>query len=166
MKTLFILCCILSLSCSKSTNPDKLTPEQIFVDAIHMDNYDQILSAKNDKAVLINLWATWCKPCIEEFPEIMKLQSKYKDQLDVIFISLDDQERMSEVKDFLIKVDYGKKSYIKTGPDEVLFKFMPDDFSGAIPYTIIKNKSNKIVSKLMGKQTYETFETHIKKALN
>ena len=157
LKIILVVSLIVLNSCSKS--------EDTKLADLDIDNYLEVLKAKNNKAVLINLWATWCKPCIEEFPLIVKLRNKYKDKIDIVFISLDDDERREGVYDFLNKMNVDWKTYIKTGSDEVLFKFMPDDFSGAIPYTIIKNKENKIVSQFMGKHNFEFFEEKIKMAI-
>ena len=41
------------------------------------------------KLYLLNFWATWCPPCIKEIPELIKLEQKYKKEIDVVFISVD-----------------------------------------------------------------------------
>ena len=48
---------------------------------------------KGEKAVLVNVWALWCIPCIEEFPMIVKLSKEIKD-LEVVFISADFKDQM------------------------------------------------------------------------
>lgn len=157
LKKILIISLLILSSCEK---------EDTKLAELNIDNYEEVLSAKNNKAVLINLWATWCKPCIEEFPHIVKLRNKYKDKIDIVFISLDDDERREGVYEFLDEMKVDWKTYIKTGSDEVLFKFMPDDFSGAIPYTIIKNHKDEIVSQFMGKHDYDFFEDKIIQAIN
>jgi thiol-disulfide isomerase/thioredoxin len=137
---------------------------EIKLETINKKNYSSVMQA-NGKAKLINFWATWCQPCVEEFPAILELKEKYKDQLDVVFISLDFQEQLPDVKAFLRKMNYSDVSFIKDGPDEDLFNALPNDFSGAIPYTVIKNNENLIVSKLMGKHSKEQFEDEIKRAI-
>src|SRR5687768_16627705 len=42
------------------------------------------------RPLLINFWATWCPPCVEEFPDLVKIDSDYRGKLDVITVSLDD----------------------------------------------------------------------------
>ena len=47
-------------------------------------------SKNSDKKLyLLNFWATWCPPCIKEIPELIKLEQKYKKEIDVVFISVD-----------------------------------------------------------------------------
>ena len=54
---------------------------------------EDILSAvseyRGEKAVLVNFWATWCVPCIEEFPMIVDLSEQYADDVKVLFVSGD-----------------------------------------------------------------------------
>ena len=47
----------------------------------------------NGKPLLINFWATWCEPCREEFPDLVKIDAEYKGKIDFITISLDFEER-------------------------------------------------------------------------
>src|SRR5580765_6674614 len=44
------------------------------------------------KVVILNFWATWCPPCREEIPELVQLQAKYKDKLEIVGVSEDDDE--------------------------------------------------------------------------
>src|SRR6202453_3196265 len=55
------------------------------------------------KVVLLNFWATWCPPCREEVPELVDLQTRYKDRLQVIGISMDDPEDVRTVKKFAMQ---------------------------------------------------------------
>src|SRR5260370_39359779 len=52
----------------------------------------------NGKVVLVNFWATWCPPCREEIPEMIALQSRYKDQLQIVGISEDDDTGANVLK--------------------------------------------------------------------
>ena len=61
---------------------------------------DQILkfveSYQGRKPVIMNFWATWCGPCKEEFPYIMKLKEKYPEDFGLIFVSADFEEAREE----------------------------------------------------------------------
>src|SRR5688572_3558066 len=52
------------------------------------------------KPLLINFWATWCDPCREEFPDLVKIDTNYRGKLDVITVSLDD---LADIKTFVPK---------------------------------------------------------------
>jgi thiol-disulfide isomerase/thioredoxin len=141
-------------------------PEEGNLRAIDSDNFATVTSPKNEKAVLINLWATWCAPCIEEFPHLVKLQEKYKDQLDIVFISMDFPEEKEAVKAFLKKMNVDWPTYMNSLPEQEFIRLMPDDFYGAIPYTMIKDKHGNTVEQFMGKHSYDDFEQKIQAAIN
>src|SRR5690625_1820709 len=61
-------------------------PEPMLKDASGEEVQKIIDSYREEKAVLVNVWATWCAPCIEEFPYIVELQRTYPEILKVIFI--------------------------------------------------------------------------------
>ena len=76
------------------------------------DLIKKVYNFKGKKAVLVNVWALWCKPCVEEFPMITKLQ-KEKNDLEIIFVSADFQEQFQDVLFFLNEHNVGPVSYIK-----------------------------------------------------
>jgi thiol-disulfide isomerase/thioredoxin len=55
----------------------------------------------NGKVVLVNFWATWCPPCREEIPELLALQAKFKDKLEIVGISEDDDDSPAKVLKFV-----------------------------------------------------------------
>lgn len=103
--------------------------------------------AKNDKTLLVNFWATWCKPCVEELPYFEKMQKKYADDnFEVILISLDFlEEYESKYLPYLADNQTISTSYLldyskhKNWIDEVNAQW-----SGALPATIIYSNTKKI----------------------
>jgi len=79
MKKIITICCFaLLMACnsdaSKNSNSDDLDTNQkksIYVD---LDNNEVDLSSFKGKKVLINYWATWCAPCIQKMPSLIKAQ--------------------------------------------------------------------------------------------
>ena len=109
-----------------------------------------IASFKGEKAVLLNIWALWCAPCIEEFPMIVNLQKKTND-LEVIFVNVDFEDQFQDVINFLKNHNVGTVSYIKSQKDEIFINGIHDDWSGSLPFTLIyAKKSGKIVDYLEG----------------
>lgn len=87
------------------------------------------------KVVLVNLWATWCPPCIAEMPSMEKLYKDYGDKVEFLFVST---EKQSTTERFLTKREIDIPSYLPTSkiPDEI--------FSNSIPATFIIGKDGKI----------------------
>ena len=102
-------------------------------------DYETILTAiaeKKGKVVLLNMWATWCDPCVEEFPDIVMLYNKYKDQgLDVVTVSHDFVESIADSFLILQKADFTNymKEIAQDGNDFIIG--IDNDWYGALPAT-------------------------------
>ena len=140
--------------------------ERIQLIPITAENINRhIASFKGEKAVLVNIWALWCAPCIEEFPMIVNLQKKTND-LEVIFVSVDFEDQFQDVKNFLKNHNVGKVSYIKSQKDEIFINGIHDDWSGSLPFTLIyAKKSGKIVDYWEGIKEEKKFKKAISSAL-
>ena len=74
----------------------------------------RIESHAGSEAVLVNFWATWCKPCVEEFPIIVDLKEKYSNQeLETYFVSVDFIDNQNAVINFLTQQGVTGLSFIK-----------------------------------------------------
>ena len=125
-----------------------------------------IASFKGEKAVLLNIWALWCAPCIEEFPMIVKLDNEIKD-LEVVFISADFKDQIEDVIDFLSDHEVGNKSYIKDEKDEPFIIGINQNWTGSLPFTIIySKKSGSVIDSWEGKKSETKFKSAINIAIN
>ena len=71
-------------------------------------------------AVLVNVWATWCEPCVEEMPDILKFYRDNRDRgLRLVLVSADSASSKKQVARFLAKLGVEFRSYLKTGDDMV-----------------------------------------------
>ena len=108
-------------------------------------NADQLMieinKLKNKKVVLLNVWALWCIPCVEEFPMIVELANKI-DDLEVIFVSADFEERENDVKAFLNRYKVGPISFIKKEKDEPFIERIHTKWTGSLPFTVVYAKSS------------------------
>src|ERR1700735_3279707 len=112
------------------------------------------------KVVLLNFWATWCPPCREEIPELIELQARYKDRLQVIGISMDDPEDADGVKRFTEKE--GVNYPIVMVSREILMEYggVP-----ALPTSFVVNTDSKIVQKHVGLYPTFVYETELRSLL-
>jgi thiol-disulfide isomerase/thioredoxin len=96
------------------------------------------------KVTLVNFWATWCPPCREEIPDLIKLQQRYKDHLQIIGVS-SDEGPVSEVAKFA--ADHGMNYAIVMETPE-LSKAFPGIF--ALPTTFVIDQDVRMVQKHVG----------------
>jgi len=98
----------------------------------------------NDKALFINFWATWCKPCREEMPLLSEMQEKYSDRLLMVGIAIDNKEAVASFLEQLGGVGYpillGKQELdaIETAND------MGIDLIG-LPISLTTDRTGRIV---------------------
>ena len=113
-------------------------------------------------AVLVNVWATWCGPCREEFPDILRVRRDLGPQgLKVILVSADFDDTRKDAEQFLKDRGVDFPSYIKVGRDEDLIQALAPQWSGALPTTLLYDGKGTLVQVLEGKQTYATFHDKV-----
>ena len=134
-----------------------------------IDEFKTIMDSSKGKVTLVNFWATWCPPCVKEFPELVKLYKNYKDKdFNLIFVSLDENSDVSsKLIPFLKKqgVDFTSYHADFKKPEE-LIDFVDKSWQGEIPYTKIYDKEGKLSATFLGNKTYEQFEEEVKKVMN
>jgi thiol-disulfide isomerase/thioredoxin len=117
------------------------------------------------KIKVINFWATWCAPCVEELPYFEKLGAKYENKLEVILISLDDVKNIkSTVEPFLKNNQIKSKVLLLDDPYAAEWIPLVDThWDGAIPVTLIVSKNKKqFYNKAL---SYDELEDAIEKLL-
>lgn len=127
----------------------------------------ETLLKPNGKPLLINFWATWCDPCREEFPDLVKLEAEYRSKVDVITISLDDLAEIDrDVPKFLASVRSEMPAYLlKTADDDAAIRLVSKDWAGNLPFTILIGANGSTVYQRNGKFRYETLKENIGRAL-
>ena len=108
------------------------------------------------KVTLLTFWATWCGPCRAEIPMLIGLQKQYKDQLQVIGISVDDEEP-EQVKAFVEKAGINYPVVMWTRDIVGRFGGVP-----ALPTTFVINREGRVMQKHVGLIPPDTYETEIK----
>ncbi|HVF46461.1 MAG TPA: TlpA disulfide reductase family protein [Pyrinomonadaceae bacterium] len=107
----------------------------------------------NGKPRLINFWATWCGPCREEFPDLVKIGTDYKDKIDLITVSLDESSEIDgDVPEFLAQMGSDSPAYLlKTQDQDAAIEIVSKDWQGALPFTILFNAQGEAVYSKQGK---------------
>jgi thiol-disulfide isomerase/thioredoxin len=127
-----------------------------------------LVEERNEKILVLNFWATWCVPCVEEFPELSRIAMQYAGNgVDVVAVSIDDA---GDLNTKVIPFINGQSNRIRYfindfENDERMINAVSKDWSGAIPATVIYNSKGKQIKILLGKQTYTSFKKEIEALL-
>lgn len=122
--------------------------------AITADELPALLKREGGHPLLVNFWATWCDPCREEFPDLVKIDNEYRTHgLDSIAISLDDLvELKTGVPRFLSQMKARMPVYLLNVADpEPSINLVDPKWGGALPATFLYDAQGKIVFKHFGR---------------
>ena len=124
-----------------------------------LDGKPLSLADYKSKVILLNFWATWCGPCRAEVPDLVELQNKYKDRLQVIGLVVDDDDE-DAVKKFAGK--YGINYPIAMATDE-----MRTEYGGipALPTSFVLDGEGRVVQKHEGLRDPVLYEVEIRSLL-
>jgi|GEM_PF-371013 len=119
------------------------------------------------KPLVVNFWATWCDPCREEFPDLVKLDADYKGKIDFITISLDDLAEINrDVPKFLSGMKAEMPAYLlKVADESVVISSIAKDWNGGLPFTILYNENGEIAYFRQGKVKTDVIKAEIDKLL-
>jgi thiol-disulfide isomerase/thioredoxin len=120
-----------------------------------LDGAKQTIADRKGKVVLVNLWATWCGPCIGEMPHLIELQNKYRDQgFEIVGLSIgadantDEQESIPDIEEFATKqklnYDLGRSPRPTTNEFQRLARF------NGIPLSILVSRDGRLRAVLRG----------------
>lgn len=138
-----------------------LSQSQTMVEKIDKENLTRLIHERQGKILFLNLWATWCMPCREEFPDIVKLVNEFRDKnIEFIGISIDYPDEInSKIIPFLKKNKSNFKNYVNgIKGDEALINLLNEKWNGALPATFIYNTGGKQITFLEGKHSLEEFK--------
>lgn len=109
---------------------------------------------KEARPLLINFWATWCEPCREEFPDLVRINADYsKSNLDFITISLDEPEdNKTKVPEFLREMRAQMPAYLLNVIDpQIVIDMVDPNWHGGLPATFLYDASGKQVFRHTGR---------------
>jgi len=111
-----------------------------------------LIKNKSEKLRLINVWASWCGPCVQEFPDFIIIDRIYRSrQFEFVSINADKISRKENVLKFLQKNEASNKNYIFNSDNNTqLVEAVDPEWSGALPYTLLVEQGGKILYRNQG----------------
>jgi thiol-disulfide isomerase/thioredoxin len=126
--------------------------EPVKLDMISAADLKELVRNNSGKLRLINVWATWCGPCVAEFPELVTIHRMYRNRdFELITISADAPERKDGTLSFLKKHQASCRNYLYNSKNRYALMEAVDMRSpGGIPYTIIAKPGGEIIYRHLG----------------
>jgi thiol-disulfide isomerase/thioredoxin len=122
------------------------------------------------KIRMINVWATWCGPCISEFDELVEHNIRFRERpFELVTIAAEFPDMESTVKEFLVKKHASTKNYIlaSANKDELYDAFESvKDWRGELPYTVILDEKGNVIYREKGELDFLAMRRAIVPALN
>jgi len=163
MRRVSTLILVLALSVGVLQPVQAQTPS--IQEATH-DEIKQAIAEQGAKVTVVNFWATWCVPCIEEFPDLLRLERDFSDQgVDVVFVSADFPEDKPAAQSFLAERNVTQTTYLKQGNTTEFVNAFHSEWTGAIPATFIYDADGTLVEFIEGKANYEALRQHVTELL-
>ena len=132
---------------------EKWAKEPVDIETIDEAGIKEVLKNTSDKLRLINVWATWCGPCVTEFPDFITINRMYRGRdFEFVSISADYPSQKDKALKFLKTSGASNKNYIFNSEDKYkLIEAIDPKWQGALPYTILVEPGGNIVYAKQGR---------------
>lgn len=126
--------------------------EPVTLSTVNTSALKELAKNATDKPRLINAWATWCGPCVTEFPDLVKIHRMYRGRgLEVVTVSADFPSNKESALKFLKGQQASTKNVILDSDDSyALVDALDKEWPGALPYTILVAPGGKILYRSQG----------------
>jgi len=124
-----------------------------------LDGKPFTLAGAKGKVILLNFWATWCGPCRAEIPDLVELQNKYKDRLQILSLVVDDDDQ-DAIKKFVAEsiINYP----VAVATDDIRIEY---GGIAALPTSFVLDAEGRVVQKHEGLRDPVLYETEIRSLL-
>jgi thiol-disulfide isomerase/thioredoxin len=165
---LFIITCLLLCGIPSSSPAQDEPPAIRFVrnpdpapdfKLTTLDGKPVTLADSHGKVILLNFWATWCGPCRAEIPDLIELQNKYKDKLQILGLVVDDDDQHA-IKEFVEK--FAINYPVAIASNDIRFQY---GGIAALPTSFVLDSEGRIVQKHEGLRDPLLYETEIRSLL-
>jgi len=133
----------------ETVNLETVSVEQL--KALRANSADPV-NRGTGKLLLVNFWATWCEPCLAEFPELQKMAHQYRKRaLDIVTVSINNADERKFVLAFLQEQHALSRNLLFAGPDAAdAVSAFGTEWAGGVPYTALIDMNGGVLFKTQG----------------
>ncbi|HET6978818.1 MAG TPA: TlpA disulfide reductase family protein [Pyrinomonadaceae bacterium] len=167
--TLCILLASLATPAQKKTGAAKPRKPVAVVSPIDTDALKGLITQQRQGPLLVNFWATFCDPCRDEFPDLVKIDKDFRSRsLEFVTVSLDDFEEIkTSVPQFLDSMKATMPAYLLHVADpEPAINLVDQRWQGDLPATFLYNEKGEVVYKHIGRVNTAELRAAIEKVVS
>lgn len=130
----------------------KLAKEPVTVEPADAETLQALRKNDSGKLRLVNFWATWCGPCITEFPELVTINRMYRHRaFEMVTVAANYPDEKKEVLAFLQKNQASNRNLLFAGTDKYkLMEAFDKDWNAALPYTVLIGPDGEYLYRVTG----------------
>lgn len=130
----------------------KWDKEPVSLSQIGVEELKAIAANESEKYRLVNVWATWCVPCVEELPDLVTINRMYRGRkFEMVTVSADELESKDSAHAMLSKLNVSSKNVIFGAENQDdLFEGLDSKWEGGLPYTMLIAPGGKVVYRKHG----------------
>lgn len=122
------------------------------LDMIDIEGVEKLVANDTDNTILLNMWATWCGPCIMEFPHLLKIHRIFEGRgFEFVSLSLDVPNQKNSVIRFLEDQHSAVRNYLYDSTNKYpLMETVDEEWQGAIPHSVLIAPGGEIIKRYAG----------------
>ncbi len=126
--------------------------ENVILENIDPAGIKNLVKNDTDNLLFLNVWASWCGPCVAEFPALVEMNRMYRNrEFKLVTFSVDDTSKRTKVLAFLKDKQASMTNYISTSDDIYkIIEIVDKDWQGGIPHTLLIAPGGKIIYRHVG----------------
>jgi len=156
-------------SCGQSATAAKhgASPMALELRPAGVEEIEQAVHEPGARAVVLNVWATWCAPCRQEFPDLVRLGREYGPRgMRLLLVSADFSDQASQAREFLKAQGVDFATFLKTGDDMKFIDRLDPRWTGALPATFVYDGRGRLRKFHEGRTTYAELEPLVLAAMS
>jgi thiol-disulfide isomerase/thioredoxin len=127
----------------------------------------KLLDARRGKVIVLNLWATWCAPCLREIPDLVRLEAELAPRgVALIGVSMDEPDDGARVAEFRAKYFPAFPTWLRSERElDAIASVVDPAWNEVLPTTYLLGRDGKVARRVQGAKTHEEFRALIEAVL-